>query len=290
MPATFGQPSKHPASSNDAFLTIPPGAALEAPQQEVHRTSEYTQGVLNRAFHALRKVAVAMADGEKEAKAARAACREAMEGASAATKRCEEVEARLKVLQDEHAREGGCLEEGSPRPGGSPRRGREKKDVELASFPNVDLRLRTGLRSLCGEGFDEPLATPEGGFAAFAAELAVALENAIVQVDKILDSECRDLFFAAATRVFTHLHLREPRFDLGSMILPVPTEVLHSTTEVVKGPVDALVKRFDRVCNAQDAMLSSIWHEGLVRDRSASRRVTRMDIVTSTCTEKKIYI
>ena len=43
-------------------------------------------------------------------------------------------------------------------------------------------------------------------------------------------------------------------------------------------------------CHAQDATLSSIWHEGLVRDRSASRRVARMYIVTSTCTEKKIYI
>ena len=43
-------------------------------------------------------------------------------------------------------------------------------------------------------------------------------------------------------------------------------------------------------CHAQDGTLSSIWHEGLVRDRSASRRVARMDIVTSTCTEKKRYI
>ena len=43
-------------------------------------------------------------------------------------------------------------------------------------------------------------------------------------------------------------------------------------------------------CHAQDATLSSIWHEGLIRDRSASRRVARMDIVTSTCTEKKRYI
>ena len=43
-------------------------------------------------------------------------------------------------------------------------------------------------------------------------------------------------------------------------------------------------------CHAQDATLSSIWHEGLVRDRSASRRLARMDIVTSTCTEKKRYI
>ena len=50
------------------------------------------------------------------------------------------------------------------------------------------------------------------------------------------------------------------------------------------------LSRTHRLCHAQDATLSSIWHEGLVRDRSASRRVARMDIVTSTCTEKKRYI
>ena len=43
-------------------------------------------------------------------------------------------------------------------------------------------------------------------------------------------------------------------------------------------------------CHAQDATLSSIWHEGLVMDRSASRRFARMDIVTSTCTEKMRYM
>ncbi|KAI4996160.1 hypothetical protein ZWY2020_041301 [Hordeum vulgare] len=59
-----------------------------------------------------------------------------------------------------------------------------------------------------------------------------------------MDSECRDLFFAAATRVFSGLHLHEPGFDLGSVIQPVPDEAFHSAVEAVKGPVEALVKRF----------------------------------------------
>ncbi|KAE8807977.1 hypothetical protein D1007_15658 [Hordeum vulgare] len=79
------------------------------------------------------------------------------------------------------------------------------------------------LRSLCRDRFDEPLAIPKGDFVALAKELVVALEGAVVQVDKILDSDCRDLFFAAATRIFSHLHLREPGFDLGSVVLPVHT-------------------------------------------------------------------
>lgn len=38
--------------------------------------------------------------------------------------------------------------------------------------------------------------------------------------------------------------------------------------------------------NTQDAVLSLFWIEGLDRDRSASRRFVRMDIVTSTCKEE----
>ncbi|KAE8787900.1 hypothetical protein D1007_38118 [Hordeum vulgare] len=98
------------------------------------------------------------------------------------------------------------------------------------------------LRSLCQDGFDKPLATQGSGFVALAAKIAVALENVVVQVDKILDSECRDHFFEAATHVFSHLHLCEPGFDFGSMIVPV-----LSAAEAMKGPVEALVKRFARV-------------------------------------------
>ncbi|KAE8805704.1 hypothetical protein D1007_18206 [Hordeum vulgare] len=75
----------------------------------------------------------------------------------------------------------------------------------------------------------------------------MVLENAVVHVDKILDSDCRDLFFKAATCFFSHLHLPEPGFDFGSVVLPVPIEALHSAVEVVKGPVEVLVKRFARV-------------------------------------------
>ncbi|KAI5001184.1 hypothetical protein ZWY2020_011143 [Hordeum vulgare] len=123
----------------------------------------------------------------------------------------------------------------------------ERKTMELACFPDIELRFRTTLRSLCQDGFDEPLATPEDSFTALAKGLVVALEVVIVQVDKILDSKCRDLFFTATNRVFSHLHLCEPRFDLSSVILPVPAEAVDRAAEAVKGPVEALVRRFARV-------------------------------------------
>ncbi|KAE8800339.1 hypothetical protein D1007_24196 [Hordeum vulgare] len=103
------------------------------------------------------------------------------------------------------------------------------------------------LRSLCRDGFDEYLATPEESFASLGKKLVVALEDASMQVDKILDNECCGLFFAAATRVFSHLHLQEPGFDLGSMILPVPTEARNCAAEAVNGSVEALVRRFARI-------------------------------------------
>ncbi|KAE8795340.1 hypothetical protein D1007_29769 [Hordeum vulgare] len=120
----------------------------------------------------------------------------------------------------------------------------KKKPAELVGFPNVELRLRTTLHTLYRDGFDEPLATPGGGFAMLVAELAVALEDAVILVDKILESDCRDLFFEAATRIFSHLHLREPGFYFNSLILPVPTEARDSALEAVKGLVEPLVKRF----------------------------------------------
>ncbi|KAE8810943.1 Far1 [Hordeum vulgare] len=123
----------------------------------------------------------------------------------------------------------------------------KRKAAELACFPDIELGLRKALRSLCRDEFDEPMATPEDGFATLAKGLIAALEAAVMQMDKILDSQCRDLFFAAATRVFSHLHLRDLGFDLTSVIVPVPAEARDCAAEAVKGPVEALVRRFVRV-------------------------------------------
>ncbi|KAE8818377.1 hypothetical protein D1007_03820 [Hordeum vulgare] len=124
---------------------------------------------------------------------------------------------------------------------------KKQKAAEQVDFPDVELRLCTALHTLCRDGFDEPLATPESGFVVLVAELIKALEDVVIQVDKILDSECRDLFSEAATCVFSHLHVREPGFDFGSVILSVPTEARNRAAEAVKGPVKAFVNRFARI-------------------------------------------
>ncbi|KAE8816595.1 hypothetical protein D1007_05936 [Hordeum vulgare] len=134
----------------------------------------------------------------------------------------------------------------------------------MVGFPDVELRVHVALHTICGDGFEEPLATPEDGFAVLAAERAVNLEDTVIQVDKILDSVCRDLFSEAATCVFSHLHFCEPGFDFNSVIPPVPTETRDSAAEVAKGPVEALVKRF--ACVAVPPSLDAAEADGRVGD------------------------
>ncbi|KAI5012473.1 hypothetical protein ZWY2020_024739 [Hordeum vulgare] len=247
MLAISEQPSEPPVLRDDASQTAPPAAALEAPQEEILKTSVFTHGVLNNAIAALGKVVVAMAQGEKEAKAARtareealeetasarAAHEEAMKEAAAAATCCEGAEARLKALQEEQAEQAGrlCLREEQieARPTklatqeeklsqdetqlGAKQVRLDKQEKEIAlkkALLDANRGAHAAADALCQDGLDEPLATPEDGFAVLAAELAVALEDAVVQVDKVFDSECQDLFTEAATCVFSHLHLREP--------------------------------------------------------------------------------
>ncbi|KAI4995816.1 hypothetical protein ZWY2020_037904 [Hordeum vulgare] len=190
-----------------------------------------------------------------------------MKDAAAAAKRYEEMEACFKVFQEEQAklpeqlrlreeeleahrtklaaREEELSKEETR--GEALAAAEKKKAAEFVNFLDVELRLCMMLHTLYRDGFGEPLATPDGGFAILAAELPVALEDTVIQVDNVLNSECRDLFSEATTRVFSHLHLREPGFDLGSRILLVSAEARDGAAEAVKGLVEALVKMFSRV-------------------------------------------
>ncbi|KAE8803026.1 hypothetical protein D1007_21231 [Hordeum vulgare] len=113
------------------------------------------------------------------------------------------------------------------------RKDEEEAKAAVERCEEVESRLSAlqGLRYLCWGGFDEPLATLEAGFTVLANALVAALEAADTQMDKTLESECRDLFFVAATRFFSHLHLRDPGFDMNSVIVPVPPGACDRTAE-----------------------------------------------------------
>ena len=111
----------------------------------------------------------------------------------------------------------------------------------LASF---EWKSRGVLRSLYGEGYDEPLVTPDGGLLGLLTKLVEELENIAAAVGSLVEVECRTLFTAAATRVFSHLHLQDPSFDLGALIEPVAPKARDAAAEAVKGQVKILLEKF----------------------------------------------
>ncbi|KAI4983780.1 hypothetical protein ZWY2020_025646 [Hordeum vulgare] len=64
----------------------------------------------------------------------------------------------------------------------------------------------------------------------------------------------------------------------------VQVDPAYRATMVVVKCVHMDLEGGHRWCNAQDAMLSLFWHEGVDRDRNTSRHFARMNIVTSTYT------
>ncbi|KAI4987721.1 hypothetical protein ZWY2020_028479 [Hordeum vulgare] len=163
-----------------------------------------------------------MGRGEREAEGAYVAREEALREAKEAAKCRDELAAREEELSLEAIR----LDAKQPRfeewevaasrkvlldaHEGTLPTAEEKKAAELGRFPTVELELSATLRSLYRDGFDEPLASPEDSLVALAKGLVVALESTVVQVDKVLDSDYHDLFFAGATRVFSQIHLSTP--------------------------------------------------------------------------------
>ena len=103
--------------------------------------------------------------------------------------------------------------------------------VTQRAFISLEPRSRTVLHSLYGEGYEKPLATPEEGPAGLLPKLATMVEGIIVGVGPMVEGEARALFTSAATRIFSHLHLRDPSFDLGVLLEPVDPELHDAAAE-----------------------------------------------------------
>ena len=62
-----------------------------------------------------------------------------------------------------------------------------KATVEREAFLSLELRSYEALCSICGGGYEEPLATPKDDLVGISTKLAGALEGATAKVDPILE-------------------------------------------------------------------------------------------------------
>ena len=63
-------------------------------------------------------------------------------------------------------------------------------------------------------------------------------------IGPLAEAEARVLSSAVLTRVFSHLHLRDPAAHLDELLEPVDTERCTAAAEAVKGQVEALLRKF----------------------------------------------
>jgi hypothetical protein len=77
-----------------------------------------------------------------------------------------------------------------------------------AAFDSLEQRSCKALQDLYGSGYKEPLVTPKEGPAGLLPKLVAVLEGIIVEVGPMVEGKARTLSASAATRVFSHLHIR----------------------------------------------------------------------------------
>nr|XP_020151005.1 uncharacterized protein LOC109736203 [Aegilops tauschii subsp. strangulata] len=227
--------------------------------------------------------AATTSEKEKGAAAQAAADREAaLKDAEAARDHCRVLEDELKSLRDEHAEEArgrqAKEEEMRAREDAIKNRNAElgelekvqaversrleelerkagAKEVELdakakvvaedrAAFALLEKRSRVALKALYEKGLEKPLTTDEDGPAQLLPYLVVALEEVVSGIGPMAEAEARVLSSAALTRVFTHLHLRDPTAHLDELLEPIDEEHCAAAAAAVKGQVEALLKKF----------------------------------------------
>nr|XP_020165987.1 uncharacterized protein LOC109751511 [Aegilops tauschii subsp. strangulata] len=118
----------------------------------------------------------------------------------------------------------------------------ERKD--RAAFALLEKRSRVALKALYEKGLERPLTTDKDGPAQLLPYLVDALEEVVVGIGPMEEEEARVLSSAALTRVFSHLHLRDPAARLDELLEPVDDERCVAAAAAVKGQVEALLKKF----------------------------------------------
>nr|XP_020182760.1 MAP7 domain-containing protein 1-like [Aegilops tauschii subsp. strangulata] len=235
------------------------------------------------AIRATLNQAATASEKEKRAAAQAAADREAaLKVARAAHDRCRALERELKGLRDKRAEEARCrrAKEEEMRAWEDAIKNRDAELGELAktqaaerglaeelerkveakkvnldarakvlaedhvAFSLLEERSRVALKSLYEKGLEKPLTTEKDGPAQLLPFLVKALEEVVEGVGPMAEAEARVLSSVALTRVFSHLHLRDPSARLDELLEPIPEEHCAATATAVQGQVEALLKKF----------------------------------------------
>jgi hypothetical protein len=120
--------------------------------------------------------------------------------------------------------------------------GRQHERAKM--FRSLELRAHGALATICKERLEGPHETHDASYLDFFTKLVERLEAGAKRVNGIIEDECRDLLFQAATRIFSHLLRTDPNFDFDRVIAPVPEELPDSLGKAVEDYVDALLVKF----------------------------------------------
>ena len=106
------------------------------------------------------------------------------------------------------------------------------------------MRSRTALQSLYEKGLEEPLAASNEGPVQLLPYLVDALEDVVSGIGPMAEREARVLSSVALTRIFCHLHPRDPAARLDELPEPVDGEHCAAAAAAMKSQVEALLEKF----------------------------------------------
>ena len=115
---------------------------------------------------------------------------------------------------------------------------------DRVAFADLEKRSRKALKTLYEHGLEKPLDTDEDGPAQLLPLVVKALEEVVDGLGPMAEAEARVLSSAALTRVFSHLHLRDPNACLDELLEPVAEDQYEAAAAAVQDQVGALLRRF----------------------------------------------
>ena len=105
---------------------------------------------------------------------------------------------------------------------------------DRAAFANLEKRSRKALKTLYKHGLEKPLDTDKDGPAQLLPLVVKALEEVVDGLGPMAEAEARVLSSAALTRVFSHLHLRDPNACLDELLEPVAEDQCEAAAAAVQ--------------------------------------------------------